>query len=114
MYRKKPKVSLCECMPIDNVGTNARLRSCTSTLSCSRSKLGLGLVSMCPFRVHLDLAINSLESSCPVYLITVTCSVAMQKHRAMLTRLDMPTKVCFKYFVCPDISAPVGFLVQWP
>ena len=30
-----------------------------------------------------SLAINSFESSCPVYLIIVTCSVAMQKHKEL-------------------------------
>lgn len=26
----------------------------------------------------------------------------------------MPTKICFNYFLCSAILAPVGFLMQWP
>ena len=66
-------------------------------------------VSLCFLRTHRYLATTSLESSYSEYLIKRTCSLmfwnAETQRATSVTRLDMLTKVCFKYliYILPEI-----------
>ena len=63
-------------------------------------------------RVHLYLATPKQPPkfmSCIFNNGNMFCCNA-ETQRAMLARLDMSTKVCFKYFVCPDILARYAVL----